>query len=79
MASRRRALLTIDDVVANVPGGRGSRSTVYGWIASGQLPATKVGRHRVVRRADLAAFLGIAPGEVIEAADLAIGTPPEAA
>ena len=77
--SKRPALLSISDVLANLPAGRGSVSTVHGWIASGRLPSVKVGRGRFVRRADLAAFLGIAPEDVIEASDVETATGPEAA
>lgn len=68
--AKRPALMTVEDVIANVPGGRGSKSTVHGWIAKGVLPSVKVGRHRLVRRADAAAFFGIAPEDLIEARDL---------
>lgn len=41
-----------------------SMSTVRHWIADGRLPSFKVGRRRLVRRSDLAAFLGVPAEEL---------------
>jgi excisionase family DNA binding protein len=73
-ATKRRELLTIDDLIANLPPGRGARSTIHGWIAAGTLPSVKVGRARLIRRSDAARFLGIEPDKLIEAADLEAST-----
>lgn len=57
-------LLTIEEVARAIPGGRGSIKTVRGWVADGRLKSIKVGRHRLVRRRDLADFLGLSPSEL---------------
>lgn len=61
----RSPLVSIDGVLRNLPSDTGSASTVYDWIRSGKLPSVKVGKRRMVRRRDLAAFLGVEPSEII--------------
>lgn len=43
---------------------RTNASTVRFWLSSGKLPSTRPGRRRLVKRADLAAFLGVDVSEI---------------
>lgn len=56
---RFRTLWGVDDVVLIPEAAKQlgiSRQTLWRHVAAGRLPATKVGRDYVIRRADLAAF-----------------------
>lgn len=55
------ALLTIAEAAETA---RTSPSTVRHWLAVGRLASVKPGRRRLIRRADLAAFLGTAADEL---------------
>lgn len=44
-----------------------SRSSLYNDIRDGKLKTFKLGRHRLVRRADLAAYLGIPERDLVDA------------
>ena len=52
--SKLPALLTIPEVATVA---RAAESSVRHWLASGTLASVRPGRRRLVRRADLAAFL----------------------
>lgn len=49
--------------------------SVRGWTASGALPSRRVGRRVLVRRADLAMFLGVPISEIVvaEVTDAGLG------
>lgn len=51
---RSRALFFVEDI-QKITGF--SRATVWNWLASGELPSHNIGKRRVIRRDDLAAFL----------------------
>jgi len=61
------ALLTIDEAA---DAARTAARSVRGWIADGRLRAQRPGRRVLIRRADLALFLGV------DAADLEIEVGP---
>ena len=44
---------------------RRGRTVIYEAIGDGTLPSIKVGRHRLIRRADLAAYLGIPERDLV--------------
>lgn len=46
---------------------RRGRTAIYEAIGDGTLPSIKVGRHRLIRRADLAAYIGIPERDLITA------------
>lgn len=58
---RLASLLTITEVASLT---RAPIATVRHWIAVGKLRSLRPGRRRLVRRADLAAFLGVSPDEL---------------
>jgi excisionase family DNA binding protein len=51
---RSRAVFFVDDV-EKITGF--SRATVWNWLKNGDLPSHNIGKRRVIRRDDLAAFL----------------------
>jgi excisionase family DNA binding protein len=56
--NERSQLLLLDEVAREA---RVSLSTVRFWIGAGKLPSVRPGRRRLVRRADLDAFLNNGP------------------
>ena len=60
-AEKRRPVLSIEEVAENT--GR-SASTVRWWIHVGLLQSVKLGRRRMIRRTDLAKFIGCEPSEL---------------
>lgn len=61
-ASIRAAVFSLEECAARVPGA--SVSSLRHLVASGKLKATRPGRRVLVRRVDLAAFLGVTPDEL---------------
>ncbi|MEQ9073056.1 MAG: helix-turn-helix domain-containing protein [Sandaracinaceae bacterium] len=52
-------------MLRNLPSDTGSAATIRRWIHTKQLPSVKVGKRRLVRRRDLAEFLGVDPSEIV--------------
>ncbi|MGE0785991.1 MAG: helix-turn-helix domain-containing protein [Sandaracinaceae bacterium] len=61
---RRHPLLTVASAARCLPPDLQSEKTIRHWIARGQLRSHLVGHRRLIRREDLAAFLGIEPHEL---------------
>lgn len=63
-SSRKPApLLDAKMIAANLP--HGSESTVRHWFQTQQLASRRVGRRRLAKREDVAAFLGIEPSALV--------------
>jgi hypothetical protein len=65
MTEKKTTLMTLAAFVGNIPEETRSLSTAQHWAATGQLPTTKVGRHRYVKREDAARFLGVSVDELV--------------
>lgn len=61
MTTNAPSLLTILEAAQ---AARTTPSTVRHWLAIGRLASVKPGRRRLIRRTDLATFLGLLPGEL---------------
>ena len=65
-ARKRSPFVTPQTIAATLPPDSSSLSTVRTWIGDGRLPSVKIGKRRLVKRADAAAFLGIGPDDFVE-------------